>query len=36
MYRLTTKYGDVWEFNTLDEAKKNQYIFGGIIEIIFN
>lgn len=31
MYRLTTRDGDVWEFEDLEEARKNQYIFGGTI-----
>lgn len=34
MYRLTTRDGDVWEFEDLEEARKNQYIFGGTIENI--
>ena len=34
MYRLTTRDGDVWDFEDLEEARKNQYIFGGIIEKI--
>ena len=34
MYRLTTRDGDVWEFDDLEEARKNQYIFGGKIEEI--
>ena len=32
MWILTTNDGDVWEFDTLEEAKRNQYIFGGAIE----
>ena len=32
MYRLTTRDDDVWEFDELEEARKNQYIFGGKIE----
>ena len=32
MYRLTTRDGDVWIFDGLEEARKNQYIFGGKIE----
>ena len=34
MYRLTTRDGDVWDFEDLEEARKNQYIFGGRIEKI--
>ena len=34
MYRLTTRDGDVWIFDGLEEARKNQYIFGGKIEKI--
>ena len=34
MNRLTTRDGDIWEFDDLEEARKNQYIFGGIIEKI--
>lgn len=34
MYRLTTRDGDIWEFEVLEEARKNQYIFGGIVEKI--
>ena len=34
MYRLITRDGDVWYFEDLEEARKNQYIFGGIIELI--
>lgn len=33
-YVLTTPGGDVWEFDTLEEARKNQYIFGGKITVI--
>ena len=36
MFRLTTRDGDVWDCNELEEAKKNQYIFGGVIEEINN
>lgn len=31
-YVLTTNDGDVWEHDTLEEARRNQYIFGGKIE----
>jgi hypothetical protein len=34
MYRLTTRDGDVWEFDELEEARRNKYIFGGTIEKI--
>lgn len=34
MFVLTTIYGDVWKFYTLEEARRNQYIFGGEIKII--
>ena len=34
MYRLITKDGDIWDYNTLEEAKFTQYIFGGKIEKI--
>lgn len=34
MYRLTTRDGDVWDFEDLEEARRNQYIFGGKIENI--
>ncbi len=34
MYRLTTSDGDVWDFDDLGEARKNQYIFGGTIKKI--
>ena len=34
MYRLTTRDDDVWEFEELEEARKNQFIFGGKIEKI--
>ena len=27
MYRLTTRDGDEWDFEDLEEARKNQYIF---------
>lgn len=30
-YVLTTNNDDVWEHYTLEDAKYNQYIFGGII-----
>jgi hypothetical protein len=26
MYRLTTRDGDIWEFDDLEETRKNQYI----------
>lgn len=32
MYRLTTRDGDIWDFDELEEARKNRYIFGGKIE----
>jgi len=32
MFRLTTRDNDIWDFDTLEEARKNQYIFGGTIE----
>lgn len=32
-YILTTNDGDVWEFETLEEARKNKYIFGGTITV---
>lgn len=35
MYKLTTNDGDMWEFDNLEEARKNKYIFGGIIEEIY-
>ena len=31
MWKLETTAGDVWTFETLDEARRNQYIFGGKI-----
>jgi hypothetical protein len=31
-YVLTTKDDDIWEFDSLDEAKRNKYIFGGVIK----
>ena len=34
MNRLTTRDGDIWEFDDLEETRKNQYIFGGKIEKI--
>ena len=36
MYRLTTRDGDVWDFEDLEEARRNQYIFGGKIENVNN
>lgn len=30
-YILFTKDGDKWEFDDLEEARMNQYIFGGKI-----
>lgn len=30
-YTLETPDGDVWEFDNLEEARRNQYIFGGTI-----
>ena len=36
MYRLRTRDGDVWEFDDLEEARRNQYIFGGEIALIEN
>ena len=27
MYILNTDYGDIWEFETLGEARMNKYIF---------
>lgn len=35
MYRLTTRDGDIWDFDDLEEARKNKYIFGGTIEEIY-
>ncbi len=35
MNRLTTRDGDIWEFDDLEETRKNQYIFGGKIEKIY-
>lgn len=32
MFRLTTRDNDIWDFDDLEEARKNQYIFGGVIE----
>lgn len=32
VYTLTTADGDVWKFDTEDEAKRNKYIFGGRIK----
>ena len=32
-YILTTNDGDVWEFDSLEEARKNKYIFGGKITV---
>ena len=34
MYILTTRDGDIWEFEDLEEARKNKYIFRGKIEEI--
>ena len=31
IYILYTGDGDKWEYNTLDEARRTQYIFGGTI-----
>lgn len=31
LFTLRTIHGDVWEFDTLEEARKNLYIFGGTI-----
>lgn len=31
-YILTTYDGDVWVFDTLEEAQRNQWIFGGKID----
>lgn len=36
MYRLTTRDDDIWEFDDLEEARRNQYIFGGKIEEVKN
>ena len=30
-YELETPDGDIWNFDTLEEARKNKYIFGGKI-----
>lgn len=30
-YELSTPNGDIWKFDTLEEARKNKYIFGGEI-----
>lgn len=30
-YILETTYGDIWKYDDLDEAKRDQYIFGGTI-----
>ena len=34
MFRLTTRDDNIWDFEELEEARKNQYIFGGKIEEI--
>lgn len=31
LFTLETPDGDKWEFNNLEEARRNQYIFGGKI-----
>lgn len=31
-YRLETPDGDKWEFDDYEEAKRNQYLFGGSIK----
>lgn len=36
MYKLTTTDGDTWNFDTLDEARRNKYIFEGEIKEILN
>lgn len=31
LFTLETTDGDIWEFDNLEEARRNQYIFGGKI-----
>lgn len=31
-YVLTTRFGDVWRYRYLEDARRDQYIFGGEIK----
>lgn len=33
IYKLTTRDGDIWKFDNLDETRRNQWIFGGEITV---
>ena len=33
IYTLTTRDGDIWHFDNLDEARRNKWIFGGEITV---
>lgn len=31
MWVLETRDGDIWNYNSYDDARRDQYIFGGVI-----